>query len=149
MGSITIPAKGAWGAASVVYNNHVITAGGVCADSGYVDNMIRMKIDPNPDLSTHWSDCPVKLPAKLAYHSAVLYDDQLYVTGGCIEKLEQTSDCIHAVQLVPPYTVKTLSRMPEPRQGHATEIFDDNLVIVGGSTTNNAKTTSAVWYCTI
>ncbi len=51
------------GADSVVYNNHVITAGGVCADSGYVDNMIRMKIDPNPDLSTHWSDCPVKLPA--------------------------------------------------------------------------------------
>ena len=123
--------KKRWGATSVVYNNHVITAGGDC--SGDVDNMIRMKIDPNPDLSTHWSDCPVKLPAKLALHSAVLYNDQLYVTGGC------TSDFIHAVQLVPPYTVKTLSRMPEPRQGHCTEIFDDNLVIVGGSTTDECR----------
>ena len=123
------------GATSLVYNNHVITAGGHCAGSGCVDNMIRMKIDPNPDLSTHWSDCPVKLPAKLALHSAVLYNNQLYVTGGCIVNLDQISDCIHAVQLVPPYTVKTLSRMPEPRQGHVTEIFDDNLVIVGGSTT--------------
>ncbi len=122
------------GATSVVYNNHVITAGGNCADSGCVDNMIRMKIDPNPDLSKHWSDCPVKLPAKLAYHSAVLYNDQLYVTGGCIEDMDQISDCIHAVQLVPPYTVRTLSSMPEPRQGHGTEIFDDNLMIVGGST---------------
>ncbi len=78
-------------------------------------------------------------PPKLAYHSAVLYNDQLYVTGGCIESLDQTSDCIHAVQLVPPYTVKTLSRMPEPRQGHGTEIFDDNLVIVGGSTTSQCQ----------
>ncbi len=129
--------KKRWGATSVVYNNHVITAGGGCLASGDVDNMIRMKIDPNPDLSTHWSDCPVKLPAKLALHSAVLYNDQLYVTGGFIKN--QTSDFIHAVQLVPPYTVKTLSRMPEPRQGHCTEIFDDNLVIVGGSTTSQCR----------
>ena len=126
--------KERWGANVFVHNNHVITAGGSCTGSGFVDNMISMNIYPNPDLSTHWSDCPVKLPAKLAYHSSVLYNNQLMVTVGG-ESLDQTSDCIHEVQLVPPYTVKTLSRMPEPRQGHCTEIFDDNLLIVGGSTT--------------
>ena len=126
-----------WGATSFVYNNHVTIAGGwMCSGSGRVDNMIRMNVDPNPDLSTHWSDCPVKLPAKLAYHSSVVYNDQLIVTGGYDERTA-VSDCIHEVQLVPPYTVKALSRMPEQRRGHSSEIFDDNMLIVGGSTTDS------------
>ena len=127
------------GATSFLYNNHMMIAGGNCAGSGYVDNVIRMNIDPNPDLSTHWSECPFKLPANLAHHSSVLYNNQLMVTGGCIENLDQTSDCIHEVQLVPPHTMKILSRMPEPRQGHSTEIFDDNLLIFGGGTTTKSK----------
>jgi hypothetical protein len=127
------------GATSFLYNNHMMVAGGICAESGCVDDMIRMNIDPNPDLSTHWSDCAVKLPAKLAYHSSVLYNNQLLVTGGSIEREDQTSDGIHEIQLVPPYAVKTLSRMPEPSQGHCTEIFDDNLLIVGGSTTAKSE----------
>jgi hypothetical protein len=90
-----------------------------------------MNINPNPDLSMHWSECPVKLPAKLAYHSSVLYNDHLIVTGG------HNGNCILDVQLVPPYTVKTLSRMPEPRQHHSTQLFDDNLLIVGGRTTGS------------
>ena len=118
-------------ASSFVHNNHVTIAGGYCP--GRVDDMIRMNINPNPDLSMHWSECPVKLPAKLAYHSSVLYNDHLIVTGG--HNRNAVFDCIHEVQLVPPYTVKTLSRMPEPRQHHSTQLFDDNLLIIGGSTT--------------
>ncbi|CAB4031398.1 E3 ubiquitin- ligase NRDP1 [Paramuricea clavata] len=124
--------KKRWGETSFVYNNHVTIAGGFC--SGWVDDMIRMNINPNPDLSMHWSECPVKLPAKLANHSSVLYNDHLIVTGGYNEN--GVSDCIHEVQLVPPYTVKTLSRMPEPRRDHSTQLFDDNLLIVGGRTTD-------------
>jgi hypothetical protein len=112
------------GATSFVYNNHVTIAGGFCSGC----DMIRMNINPNPDLSTHWSECPVKLPAKLACHSSVLYNDHLIVTGG----FDGTADCIHEVQLVPPYTAKLLTRMPEPRMYHCMEIFDDNLLIVGG-----------------
>ena len=123
------------GATSFVYNNHVTIAGGCCA--GLVDDMIRMNINPNPDLSMHWSDCPVKLPAKLAWHSSVLYNDHLIVTGG--HNANAVSDCIHEVQLVPPYTVKTLSRMPEPRRDHSTQLFDDNLLIVGGRTTGRCR----------
>jgi N-acetylneuraminic acid mutarotase len=122
-------------ATSFVYNNHVTIAGGFC--SGCVDVIIRMNINPNPDLSMHWSNCPVKLPAKLANHSSVLYNDHLIVTGGYNENA--VSDCIHEVQLVPPYTVKTLSRMPEPRQDPSTQLFDDNLLIVGGRTTGRSR----------
>jgi hypothetical protein len=123
--------KKRFGATSFVYNNHVTIAGGYC--SGRVDDMIRMNIHPNPDLSMHWSDCPVKLPTKLVYHSSVLYNDHLMVSGG--HDGNAVSDFIHEVQLVPPYTVKTLSRMPEPRQEHSMERFDDSLLIVGGRTT--------------
>ena len=126
--------KKRWGATSFVYSNHLVVAGGYCPGSGCVDNIIRMNIDPSSDLSTNWTDCPVKLSAKLPYHSSVLYKDHLIVTGGSDGNV--TSDYIHDVQLVPPYTVKTLSRMTEPRVDHCTEIFDDSLFIVGGKTTD-------------
>ena len=123
-------AKKRWTATLFVYNNHVVIAGGICGGYGCVDDMIRMNVDLQPDLSIHWSEFPVKLPAKLAYHSCVLYDDKLMVTGGYDGN--STSDKIYEVQVVLPYTGKTLSRMPEPRRNHCTEIFDDSLLIVGG-----------------
>ena len=125
------------GATSFVYNNQVVIAGGYCVGSGYVDDMIKMNVDPHPDLSTHLSECPVKLPTKMASHSSVLHNDKLIVTGGFDENA--TFDKIHEVQVVPPYTVKTLSRMPEPRRDHCTEIFDDSLLILGGTTTGSCQ----------
>jgi ribosomal protein S20 len=124
-------------ATSFVYHNHVTIAGGFC--SGYVNDMIRMNINPNPDLSMHWSNCPIKLPAKLDYHSCVLYNDQLIVTGGDSEN--RNFYCIHEVQLVPPYTAKILSRMPEPIQYYSTQLYDDKLLIVGGSTGPSSQDT--------
>ena len=122
--------KKRYGATSFVYNNQVVIVGGHCGGYGYVDDIIRMNVDSQPDLSIHWSECPVKLPAKLAHHSSVLYEDKLMVTGG--HDGNATSDKFHEVQVIPPYTVKTLSRMPKLRQNHCTEIFDDSLLIVGG-----------------
>ena len=135
-----------WGMTSFVYNNQVVIAGGVCYGTGRVDNMIRMNVDPHPDLSTHWSDCLIKLPATLVFYSSVLYNDKLMITGGYDE--DATIDKIHEVQVVPPYTVKTLSRMPEPRHRHCTEIFDDSLLILGGTTTGYCrdKPSSVVLY---
>ena len=127
--------KKRWGATAFVYNNHVITAGGYFIGFSYLDDMIKMNVDPNPDLSTHWSDYPVKLPNTLAYHSSVMYNDHLIVSGGCIEILDAPSDCIYEVQLVPPYDTKILSIMPEPRRDHGMEIVNEKLLIVGGRTT--------------
>ena len=123
------------GATSFVYNNQLVIAGGQCRCDRVrlVDNMIRINVDPPPDLSTHWIDCVMKLPVKLVHHSSVLYNDKLMVTGGYDGNAR--SDKIHEVQVVPPYTVRTLSKMSEPRQGHCTEIFDDSLLILGGKTT--------------
>ena len=99
--------------------------------------MTKMNVDRHPDLSTHWSDYPVKLPTKMTYHSSVLYNDKLVVTGGYDGNA--TSDKIHEVQVAPPYTVKTLLRMPELRRDHCAEIFDDSLLILGGTTTGSCR----------
>ncbi|XP_028415161.1 kelch domain-containing protein 8B-like [Dendronephthya gigantea] len=132
MVAITIHAKESlW--TSFIYSNHIAIAGGICDESVTVDDMIRMSIYPKPDPSAPWSDCPVKLPDKLIHHNSVLYNDQLLASGGV------GKDLIRATQLVPPYSVKTLSRMSEQRQLHSMEIFDDNLLIVGGRTTGRCK----------
>ena len=41
----------------------------------------------------------MKLPAKMAYHSSVLYNDNLMVSGGLEENV--VSDKIHKVEVVP------------------------------------------------
>ena len=130
----SMPKKG-WNATSFVYNNEVVIAGGCCDGPGDADNTIKMNIGPHAGLLTHWTNCPIKLPAKLTNQSSVLYNDKLMVTGGHDENA--TSDKIHEVQVVPPYNVKTLSRMPGPRQRHCTEIVDDSLLILGGTTTGS------------
>ena len=76
-----------WEVTSFIYNNHMTVARGICDWADIVDDMIRMNIDPNPDPSTHWSNCPVNLPDRLACHSSVLYNDEDYldkliVSGG-------------------------------------------------------------------
>ena len=125
--------KTRWGATSFVYNNQFVIAGGCCDWWTKLNDMIRMNVDPYPDLSIHWSEWPGKLPAEMGSSSSMLYNDKIMVTGGYDGNA--TSDKIHEVQVVPPYTMKTLSGMPEPRQHHCTEIFDDSLLILGGTTT--------------
>ena len=131
-----IPRK-RWRATSFVYNNQVVITGGYCDGSGFVNDMISMNVDSYPDLSIYWSKCPGKLPAKMGSVSSVLYNDKIMVTGGYDGNT--ISDKIHEVQIVPAYTVKNLSRMPELRQCHCTEIFDDSLLILGGRTTGNNR----------
>ena len=127
-------------ASSFVYNNHVTLAGGVC-DGGSVDDMIRMRIHPVPDLTTNWSDFGAKLPARMHAHSSVVYKDSLFVTGGYNADQHVHPDCIHEVELKPPYAVKLPSNMPEPRVGHSTVLCDDSILIVSGRNTLSSKDT--------
>ena len=125
-------------ATSFVYNNHVTVAGGL-SGGRCVYNMIRMNIHPVPDISINWSDFAAKLPASTFGHSSVVYKDSLFVTG-CLNTSQLVfSDCIHEVKLKPPYTVKLLSKMPEPRAYHSTVLWDDSILIVGGTKTGSYK----------
>jgi hypothetical protein len=125
------------GASSFVYDNHVTVAGGYC--DGSVNNMIQMNIHPVPDLSTTWNLFAARLPATMHAHSSVVYKDSLLVTGGVNADQEVFSDCIYEVQLKPPYTVKLVSKMPQPRLHHSTVLCDDSILIVGGRKSLDCK----------
>ncbi|CAB4038867.1 E3 ubiquitin- ligase NRDP1 [Paramuricea clavata] len=124
-------------ATSFVYSNHVTVAGGYC--DGAVDNMIRINIHPVPDLSINWNYSAAKLAARIHAHSSVVYKDSLLVTGCSNPDQYIYSDCIHEVQLKPPYTVKLVSKTPEPRLRHSTVLCDDSILIVGGKKSFNYK----------
>ena len=124
-------------ASSFVYNNDVTLVGGSCGES--VANMIRINIEPIPDLLITWNDFAAKLPARMCAHSSVVFKDSLFVTGGYNANQDVYSDCIHEVELKPPHTVKLLSKMPEPRACHSTVLRDDSILIVGGRKTGYHK----------
>ena len=125
-------------ASSFVYNNHVTLAGGLC-HGGSVNNMIQMNVHLVPDFATNWTDFAAKLPSRMLSHCSVVYKDSLFVTGGYNADQRVYSDCIHEVKLKPPYTVKLLSKMPEPRVCHSTVLCDDSILIVGGTKTGDYK----------
>ena len=127
------------GATSFVYNNHMTVVGGRCGSSGEVDNMVRMNVELNSDLAGHWTNCPFKLLNRLVYHSSVLYQGCLIVTGGYDGNLHATSDLIYELQFDAPYFRCILSRMLKRRRYHNTHVFDHNLLIAGGRTTDSCK----------
>jgi N-acetylneuraminic acid mutarotase len=57
-------------------------------------------------------------------------------------------DGIYEIKLIPPYTSKLLTQMPEPTCGHGCHIIDNQVVVVGGKTskyTKDAKNTVYVY----
>ena len=132
-------------ASSFLYNNHVTLAGGYFPGGNFLDNMIQMNIQQVSDLATNWTEFAAKLPARMNAQSSVVYKDSLFVTGGFNGDQRVYSDCIHEVRLKPPYTIKMLSKMPEPRIFHSTVLCDDSILIVGGrKTVNDADNLSSV-----
>ena len=95
-----------------------------------------------------WTMFDGKLPVMLSSHDVTVYQDKLYITGGHNGNEKKTSDAIYELSLAPPYTVKLLARMPQPRRNHRAEIVNEKLFILGGSTTVQSKdaTDSVVVY---
>jgi N-acetylneuraminic acid mutarotase len=117
--------------ASCVYNGDVIVAGGYDGQAG-TDLIEILKMNQHP---LRWTMFDGKLPVKLIAHNVTVYQDKLYITGGHNWNEVKTSDAIYELSLAPPYTVKLLARMPQPRRHHRAEIVNGKLFILGGLTT--------------
>jgi N-acetylneuraminic acid mutarotase len=136
------PARAA--SASCVYNGDVIVTGGYVGKAG-TDLIEILKMNQHPLRGTMFDG---KLPVKLSAHDVTVYQDKLYIIGGHNWNEVKTSDAIYELSLAPPYTVKLLARMPQPRRDHRAEIVNEKLFILGGSTTIQSKdgTDSVVVY---
>ena len=130
--------------ASCVYNGDVIVTGGYVGQA-CTDLIEILKMNQHP---LRWTMFDGKLPTRLSAHDVTVYQDKLYITGGHNWTKQKTSDAIYELSLAPPYTVKLLARMPQPRRNHRAEIVNGKLFILGGSTTGFSKdaTDSVVVY---
>ena len=130
--------------ASCVYNGDVIVSGGSGGKVGiYLIEILKMN-----QLPLRWTMFDGKLPVKLVAHDITVYQDKLYIIGGFNCNEMKLSDAIYELSLAPPYTVKLLARMPQPRRNHRAEIVNGKLFILGGTTTGESKdaTNSVVVY---
>ena len=84
-----------------------------------------------------WIQSPLRMPIKCNEHTMVSHENSAILTGG--HDGDNVSDGIYEIKLNPPYTSKLLTRMPEPRYGHACHIIDNQVVVVGGMTSKYLK----------
>ena len=121
--------------ASCIYNGDVIVTGGQDGrDVHDTIEILNMKQQP-----LQWKMFRRKLPFKLYSHTVTVHRNNMYVVGGHNRSANRTSDEIHELSLTPPYTTKLLARMPQARRNHRTEIVNDELFILGGTTTVHGK----------
>ena len=114
-------------ASAVTYKGEVLIYGGY--DGKKSTDLIETS---SCHQSVEWKISNVKLPEVCIRHAAVMYKDSLILSGGKKFTLDKASDKIHEISMVPPYSTKILTTMPEPRYDHTMELFEDKLFIFGG-----------------
>ena len=117
---------------SVFYNNQILVIGG-CSNGLRIKSMEKLLLNAvHVDQSITWEDVFADLPGQLCGHCAVVHDGRLIVVGGYDTGKRSVSSDIFEVSLVPPYTSKVLTAMPQTRWLHGAVLFGCEIVILGG-----------------
>ena len=118
---------------SFLYQGQMVVVGGN-DDGGNKTNTMKCLNVAHP--AATWKDFAGKLPVKCSSHKVVNHNDRLFMCGGWVQAtdggLPIRSNVVYEVQLVPPYSSKMLTRLPQPRSDHGMEMFDQKLFILGG-----------------
>ena len=112
------------GASSFIYNDQLFVVGG--EHSKTIETL-----DLN-ELPLKWRKCPGVLPYLGDDHQTVVYEQRIIHIGGYDYNQDRLSDMISELQLTSPVTMKKLCQMPEQRDCHGAEIFEDKVMIFGG-----------------
>ena len=116
-----------------VHKRQIYVTGG-WTETEDTDSIESLNIDEE---MLEWMLSPVKMPIKSRRHKVVSHKNRVILTGGC--EGDNVLDGIHEISLNPPYTTKLLTQMPEPRCYHGCHIIDNQVVVVGGRTSNYLK----------
>ena len=118
-------------ASSVIHNNNFLVFGGFFKT--WLNTVEKFSLNAiQGNHSIHWENVPVHIKGGLADHCSVLYNGRLIVIGG-YSGTHRQSESITEISLVPPYISRLLTTMSQPRCYHGVAIFDDKILIVGGS----------------
>lgn len=122
-----------FGAASVVYESQMVVSGGLAEASSYANDLEAMEISQDDG---EWFVLQAQLPFHCHGHKCVLYGSRMILIGGYIANSLEYSNNIYDLQLVPPYSCKLLSQIPQPRCHAAVEcVCENKILILGGETT--------------
>ncbi|XP_028411078.1 uncharacterized protein LOC114533682 [Dendronephthya gigantea] len=122
-------------ASADIYRGEVIIAGGTTVNNKPT-NTIESSLCDQPG---KWNISLVKLPELLSSHASVVYEDSLILSGGSMG-INQYSNKVYEISLVPPYSTKILTTMPKPRYDHTMELFEEKLFIFGGCAPTSQNT---------
>ena len=112
------------GASSCIYKDQVFVVGGQEAKT--IDTL-----DLN-ELPLKWRKFPGKLPYKCDDHQTIVYQQSVIHIGGYRWGAVGRSNSISELHLASPCVMKPLCQMPETRDCHSAEVFEDKVLIVGG-----------------
>ena len=134
--------KNGWFEVSSMNKEHILASSFIYKDQLFVAGGIFSKTIETLDLSVlplKWMKFPGKLPYACGGHQTVVYQERVIHIGGFNNDERERSNVISELQLTPPYTVKELCRMPQPRDCHRAEIFEDKVMILGGQKSSKCE----------
>ena len=111
------------GASSFIYNDQVFVVGGVSCKT-----IETLELN---ELPLKWMKYPGEFPSDCSDLQTVVYQQRIIHIGGAYFRV-LSSDEISELQLTSSVTMKKLCQMPEPRDSHRAEIFEDKVTILGG-----------------
>ena len=111
-------------ASSFVYENHLFVIGGT-------NTKTIETLDLN-ELPLKWEKLAGELPYVCDDHQTVVYQQSIIHIGGFNWEKDEESSGIYELQLSSPCVVNELCQMPEPRDCHGAEAFEDKVLILGG-----------------
>ena len=117
------------GASSCIYKDQVFVVGG--QETAAIDTLDLNK------LPLKWKKFPGELPYECDDHQTVVYQQSVIHIGGFRYDDDDDdgggrSNLISELHLASPCVMKPLCQMPEARDCHSAEVFDDRVLIVGG-----------------
>ena len=125
-------------ASSVLYQGHMIVTGGKSGPFHFLDSVEEVNLT---QLDAHWVESQFKLPVPSYTHTCLVYQNRLLLIGGH-KDFDTVLNTIYEIQLSPPYTLRLLTKMPQPICHHGAEIVNGKIYIIGGSTTGLFKDAS-------
>jgi hypothetical protein len=108
---------------SFIYNDQLFVVG------GYTKTIETLDLN---ELPLKWMKFSDKLPYESYEHQTVVCQQRVIYIGGYNLVERKKSNVISELQLTSPCTLKELCQMPQPRQCHRAEAFEDKVVILGG-----------------
>ena len=128
--------KNGWFEVSPMNEEHVQASSFIYKDQLFVVGGTHCKTIETLELNVlplKWRKFPGRLPYDCDDHQTVVYQERVIHIGGFNYDEGEWSNVISELQLTSPYNVKELCQMPEPRDCHGAEIFEDKVLILGGN----------------